>query len=85
VQEGISNLIVSQLAVDRASITPATRFDEIGVNLFEMAQLIVSVEETFNVEIFDEEADNLLTVGDLVAYVERKRPQRKCGEQSPPD
>ena len=69
VERKLSNIIVAQLAVDSASVTPATKLEDIGPEPFEMAQLIISVEDAFGIDIPDDGFDKLLTVGDLIAYV----------------
>ena len=72
VEETISNIIVSQLAVDSASISQHVRLEDIGPDPLKMAEFIVSVEEAFGIDIPDADFDRLLTVGDLIAYVKRK-------------
>ena len=69
VEQQICDIVAEQLGVARASITRTTSFEEMGADISDMAALVVSVEETFGVEIRDEEVDRLLTVGDLVAQV----------------
>ncbi len=73
VEKKLSNIIVAQLAVERASINPATSLEDIGPDPFEMAELIVSIEEAFGIDIPDEDFEGLSTVGDLIAYVKRSR------------
>ena len=69
VEQQICDIVAEQLGVARASITRTTSFEEMGADISDMAALVVSVEETFGVEIRDEEVDRLLTVGDFVAQV----------------
>jgi acyl carrier protein len=83
IDEKVSNIVISQLSIDSASITPTTSFEEVGAGIFDMAQLIVSVEEAFNIEVTDEDADRLLTVGDLIAYVKRKQAGPSCRSDGP--
>jgi acyl carrier protein len=65
VDEKISNIIVEQLAIDSASITPATKLEDIEADPFKIAEFIASVEEDFGIDIPDADFDGLVTIGDL--------------------
>jgi acyl carrier protein len=75
--EAISDIIAVQLGVARTSITSATSFEEMGADIYDLAVIIVSLEEALGVVIDDQEVDRLLTVGDLIAEV-------KCRRLDPP-
>jgi acyl carrier protein len=73
VEEQLYNIMVVDLAVDRSSITPDTSIENIGPDPFKMAEFIASVEEALGIDIPDDDFDGLATVGDLIAYVKRRR------------
>jgi acyl carrier protein len=68
-EEEICAIVAAHLGVARASITCATNFEELGADISDLAEMVVSVEEAFGIQIRDEEVDRLLTVGDLIAQV----------------
>ena len=71
--EKVKTLLVEELNVDEAKITPdAELTNDLGVNSLELADLILQCEEKFNIVIDDEGLQKFLTVGDVVAYLEEK-------------
>lgn len=69
--EELKELIVEELNIDEASVTPETTFKEdLGVDSLDLFELVMSLEEKFGIEIPSEDLENLLTVGDVVKYVE---------------
>ena len=75
IAERLLNVIVAQLAVERDSITPVTKLHELCPDPLRMAELIVSVEEVFGIDIPDSEFERLHTVDDLLAYLKLSRPE----------
>ena len=76
-EEEIGNIIAVQLAVARASLTLGTSFEEIGADIYDIAEMIVSVEEALGIEIRDEQVDGLVTIGDFIAHVRACRLSRQ--------
>jgi len=71
--ETVKNLIVSELSVDESQITDKARFiEDLGADSLNMVELIMKLEETFEISIPDEEAGKLVTVGDAVDYLKTK-------------
>lgn len=69
--EELKELIVEELNIDEASVTPEATFKEdLGVDSLDLFELVMSLEEKFGIEIPSEDLENLLTVGDVVKYVE---------------
>jgi len=70
----ILNILKTNLAdifaVDEEDITPATLFDDLGADLIDLQEIMLIVEEEFNLLIDDEELKKFITVGDLIAYIE---------------
>ena len=69
--ETLKSLLVEELSVNEADITPdANLVEDLGLNSLELADLVLHCEEQFGLEISDEDAHEFLTVGDVVKYLE---------------
>ncbi|WP_350342876.1 acyl carrier protein [Proteinivorax tanatarense] len=69
--EKIKGIIEEQLDIDE-EITKETSFEDMGVDSLDIFQLVVELEEAFEIEIDDSEAASMKTVGDAVDFVEKK-------------
>lgn len=67
--EKIKKIIAEQIDVEEESITEDTSFEALGVDSLDLFEIIISVEEAFDVQIEDAEA--IKTVGDAVKFVEK--------------
>ena len=73
IEEKIKSIIAEQLGVKVEEVTPQASFvDDLGADSLDTVELIMALEEEFNVEIPDEEAEKLTTVGDAIRYIEAK-------------
>lgn len=72
--EEIKNLLLTELSIENPdSITPeASLGNDLGINSLELADLVLLCEEKFNIEIDDDDLHELITVGDVVNYLEGK-------------
>ena len=69
--EKLQKIIAEVLSVDPEDITMETTFvDDLGADSLDVFQIIMGIEEEFDIEIPDEEAEKFQLVGDLVKYVE---------------
>ena len=69
----IKDIIVEQLDVEEDAVTmEASITDDLGADSLDVVDLVMSIEESFDVEIPDEELENIKTVGDIVKYIENK-------------
>ena len=69
----IKDIIVEQLDVEEDAVTmEASITDDLGADPLDVVDLVMSIEESFDVEIPDEEVENIKTVGDIVKYIENK-------------
>ena len=69
----IKDIIVEQLDVEEDAVTmEASITDDLGADSLDVVDLVMSLEESFDVEIPDEEVENIKTVGDIVKYIENK-------------
>ena len=68
--ERLKKVIVEQLGVDESEITLESSFvDDLGADSLDVVELIMALEEEFNVEIPDEDAEKIVTVGDALDYI----------------
>jgi acyl carrier protein len=69
--EKLKELLVDELQIDEADITlDAELSGDLGINSIELADLVLLCEEKFDIEIDDENLHKLVTVGDVVTYLE---------------
>ena len=68
--ERIRDVVVDQLGVDESAVTMEASFvDDLGADSLDIVELIMGLETEFDIEIPDEEAEKIATVGDAVNYV----------------
>jgi acyl carrier protein len=66
----VKEIIVEQLGVDAEEVTVESSFiDDLGADSLDIVELIMALEEEFDMEIPDEEAEKFPTVGDVVNYI----------------
>ena len=71
--EKMKELIADQLSVDADSITEASSFKEdLGADSLDVVDLVMALEDEFDVEIPEDQVENIKTVGDIVKYIENK-------------
>jgi acyl carrier protein len=72
VEEKVKQIIVDQLGVEPEDVTPAASFvDDLGADSLDRVELIMALEETFGIEIPDEDAEKISTVKDAVDYIQK--------------
>ena len=73
VESKIKTIIAEQLGVKPEEVTPNASFvDDLGADSLDTVELIMALEEEFNVEIPDEDSEKMKTVGDAIKYIEDK-------------
>ncbi len=71
--EKVKSVIADQLGVDEDSITMDSSFiDDLGADSLDIVELIMGLETEFDLEIPDEDAENIMSVGDAVNYIKDK-------------
>ncbi|MBN8537850.1 MAG: acyl carrier protein [Deltaproteobacteria bacterium] len=69
----IKDIIVEQLSVDPEKVKPEASFiDDLGADSLDIVELVMAMEEEFDIEIPDEDAEKLKTVQDVTKYLETK-------------
>ncbi|MBU0961339.1 MAG: acyl carrier protein [Proteobacteria bacterium] len=70
IEEQMVNIIVEQLSVDKEKVVPNASFvDDLGADSLDLVELIMAMEEEFDVEIPDEEAEKISTVQNAIDFV----------------
>lgn len=73
IEEKVTQIIVEQLGVDAGEVTPEASFiDDLGADSLDTVELVMAFEEEFDIEIPDEDAEKMSTVGDAIAYLKSK-------------
>ncbi len=68
--EKVKEIIIEQLGVSETSITTEASFiDDLGADSLDIVELIMALEEEFDLEIPDNDAEKVVTVGDVVDYI----------------
>ena len=74
IEEKVKQIIVEQLGVDEGEVTPTASFvDDLGADSLDTVELVMALEEAFDVEIPDEDAENIRTVKDAIEYIKKKK------------
>ena len=73
IEERVKDIIVEQLGVNPEQVTPTASFiEDLGADSLDTVELVMAFEEEFSVEVPDEDAEKLQTVGDVIKYIEDK-------------
>ncbi len=71
IEEKVRDIIVEQLGVNPEQVTPEAKFiEDLGADSLDTVELVMAFEEEFSIEVPDEEAEKLQSVGDVIRYVE---------------
>ena len=74
IEEKVKDIIVEQLGVNPEQVTPQASFiEDLGADSLDIVELVMAFEEAFELEIPDEDAEKIHTVGDAVTYIEGKK------------
>ncbi|MFA5032806.1 MAG: acyl carrier protein [bacterium] len=73
VREEVKKIVIEKLGVEETQVVDAARFiDDLGADSLDTVELVMALEEKFNMEIPDDEAEKLTTVGSAIKYIESK-------------
>ncbi len=72
IEEKIRRIIVDQLGVDAGEVSESASFvDDLGADSLDRVELVMALEETFDLEIPDQDAEKIVTVQDAINYVQK--------------
>ncbi|MBQ2735085.1 MAG: acyl carrier protein [Clostridia bacterium] len=72
--ETLKNILVDELQLDPDEITPESELaNDLGINSIELADLVMSCEDQFGIEIEDDDIHKFITIQDVVNYLETKK------------
>lgn len=70
IEERLRRIISEQLGVDESQVVPSASFeDDLNADSLDLVELIMSLEEEFGIEISEEDAEKIRTVGDAIEYI----------------
>lgn len=73
-EEKVNEIISKQLGVNASEITPESSFvEDLGADSLDTVELVMAFEETFNIEIPDEDAEKIAKVKDAIEYIKNKQ------------
>ena len=74
IDQRVKEIIVEQLGVKADQVTPEAKFiEDLGADSLDTVELVMALEEEFGIEVPDEQAEKLQTVGDVIKYVEESQ------------
>lgn len=72
VVQTIKGIIMGIMHCDEGTLTPETTWKDLEADSLDLVQMLVALEETYGIEISDEDAENLGNFGDLLKYIEKR-------------
>jgi len=73
IEERVKKIIAEQLGVKKEEIRPESSFvDDLGADSLDTVEIVMALEEEFGIEIPDEDAEKISTVGEAIQYIENK-------------
>jgi acyl carrier protein len=74
IEAKVKEIIMNKLGVDEGQVTPAASFtNDLGADSLDTVELVMEFEKAFNLQIPDEDAEKISTVGDAVKYIQGKQ------------
>ena len=77
IEQKVKQIICEQLSVEESEVTPEASFVEtLNADSLDIVELVMAFEETFNIEIPDDEAEKIRTVGNAFEYIKSRKKSR---------
>jgi len=71
IEQRVKDIVVEQLGVNADQVTPEAKFiEDLGADSLDTVELVMALEEEFGIEVPDEQAEKLQSVGDVIKYIE---------------
>ncbi|MDK2822169.1 MAG: acyl carrier protein [Clostridia bacterium] len=70
--EKVKSIVVDQLGVDADEVTLETSFEDLNADSLDVVELVMALEEEFDIEIPDEDAEKIRSIGAAVEYIKAK-------------
>jgi acyl carrier protein len=72
-EDRVTEIIVEQLGVSKEEVVPEASFiDDLGADSLDIVELVMAMEEEFDIEIPDEDAEKIQTIADAISYVRER-------------
>ena len=72
--DDVKEVVIEQLDCDPAEVKEDSKFiEDLGADSLDVVELVMALEEKFDIEIPDEDAEKILTVGDAISYIENNK------------
>ena len=73
IEQKVKDIVAENLSVNADQVTPEAKFiEDLGADSLDTVELVMALEEEFSIEVPDEEAEKLQSVGDVIKYIEDK-------------
>ena len=69
----VADIIADKLSIEKKRITTESTLADLGADSLDLVEIIMKMEEQFGIEINDEDAENMNTIGQVVDYIQQKR------------
>jgi acyl carrier protein len=74
IEDSVKDIIVEQLGVNADQVNPGAKFvEDLGADSLDTVELVMAFEEEFEIEVPDEEAEKLQSVGDVIEYIKSRK------------
>ena len=81
VEQRVIEIVCEHLAVSKEKVTRATSFvEDIGADSLDIVELVMELEEEFDTQIPDDQAEKIKTVGEAIDYIEAKQKEKAAGD-----
>ncbi len=76
IEQRVKKIVAEQLGVNESEVNPNAKFiDDLGADSLDLVELVMALEEEYNMEISDKDAENIQSVGDAIEYIKAHAPQ----------